>query len=247
MNRPRHAGPRSRPAAVIAAVVAALGAVAVLWVAVQGDGGREDARRGRKQLERAPDPAVAERELLAAVNRLRTDKGLRPLQVHPDLADKARSWSATMAGEQRLYHSPLSDGVTAEWAKLAENVGQGGAAESIHQSFVASPRHHTNLTDPVFTHIGVGASRTSDGTLFVTQVFMEAGQAPAPPAPPQGVPRPSPTRPPVTRRLPAAVPPGGVTAPPPGSRSSADFTSAAVRQPTPRLLHVLRQLKELEG
>lgn len=235
MSGPRPTASKRGMARLAVAVVAA----ALLGPACTG-GGLDDARKGRKEIQRI-DPAAAETELVAGANTLRREQGLPPLAVDPNLTDKARRWSATMAGEGRLYHSPLADGVVVPWSRLGENVGQGMAARSVHESFVASPRHHANLSDPAFTHIGVGVAPTAGGALYVTEVFMEAG-SPAPPRAavpaPTSPARPRPAPPPEARRAttrppPAPPPPAG---PPP-----------AARTPSAQLIHVLRQLRELEG
>ena len=153
-----------------------------------------------------------------------------------------------MAWEQCLYHSQLSDGLTVEWARLAENVGRGVAATSIHESFATFPPHYANLTDAL-THIGAGAVHTSHGILYDTEVFLEAGRpsgpSPTPPAPRTRTPTPH-----VTNR---STEPAGLPAVRPFAdparplRWPADESPAGQPLPSPRLIHILRQLRELQG
>ena len=71
----------------------------------------------------APDEA----RLGRLVAELRSSHGLKPLERHPELDAKAHAWAETMAGAGRIWHSTLSDGITAVWRRLGENVGMGGA------------------------------------------------------------------------------------------------------------------------
>ena len=227
--------------------------VAVLFGTACTGGGLDEARKKRKELQRF-DAAAAESTLVERARALRAEKGLPSLEVNPNLADKARRWAATMAREGRLYHSQLAEGISVPWQKLAENVGQAGAAERIHSAWVSSPRHYANLTDPAFTHIGVGVAPTPDGMVYAAQVFMQQAPAAPVPAPPRvgsppaapsaptapavvSPPRPAP-RPPAlrTREVPEPV----VTAPPAAA-------PAPGQQPSARLLHVLEELRRRDG
>ncbi len=159
------------------------------------------------------DTVGDEAAFVARINELRASKGLAALQVHPNLVDKARGWAATMADAGRIWHSTLSDGITADWAKLGENVGMGGSVQSLHDAFVASPKHYANLVDPDFGYIGIGVVY-SGGTIFVSEMFMKlysapatvAPPAPAPPAPPAPAPAPAPKPKPKATTPPAPAP-----------------------------------------
>ena len=124
--------------------------------------------------ELASDSASAalEAEFVGTINALRSSLGRPPLELHPELVEKARSWAATMSAEGRIWHSALGHGVAADWAKLGENVGKGPSVASLHAAFVASPSHYANLVRSDFTHVGVGVVVNPDGTLFVAEEFM---------------------------------------------------------------------------
>ena len=113
-----------------------------------------------------------ETDFINRINALRKTKGVAQLRVNVNLTDKAREWAGRMATQDRIWHSRPSDGVTANWQKLGENVGVGGSIASLHQAFVQSPRHYDNLVDPVFRHIGLGVA-TANGKTFVSEVFMQ--------------------------------------------------------------------------
>ena len=118
------------------------------------------------------DPVSDEAAFVAKINALRASKGLPAMQVHENLVAKARTWAAGMAAAGRIWHSTLSDGITADWKKLGENVGMGGSVEGLHTAFVGSVHHYENLVDPAFSHVGIGIA-VSGKTIFVAEVFMQ--------------------------------------------------------------------------
>ena len=113
-----------------------------------------------------------EASFVAKINDLRASKGLPALQVNANLVSKARGWAAGMAAAGRIWHSTLSDGITADWQKLGENVGMGGSVDGLHAAFVASPHHYENLVDPDFAYVGIGIAMNGD-TMYVAEEFME--------------------------------------------------------------------------
>jgi uncharacterized protein YkwD len=113
-----------------------------------------------------------EADFVTRINALRATQGVAQLRINANLTTKARKWAGRMAAQDRIWHSKPSDGVTANWQKLGENVGMGGSVAVLHAAFVDSPRHYDNLVDPVFRYIGVGVV-TVNGTTFVSEVFMQ--------------------------------------------------------------------------
>ena len=118
------------------------------------------------------DPVSDEAAFVAKINQLRGSKGLPALQVNENLVAKARTWAAGMAAAGRIWHSTLSEGVTADWKKLGENVGMGGSVDGLHDAFVASVHHYENLVDPAFSHVGIGIA-ISGKTIYVAEMFMQ--------------------------------------------------------------------------
>jgi len=155
----------------------------------------------------ANDPG-AESDFIARTNALRSSKGLPTLSVNGTLSAKARAWAEHMAAVGAISHSNLPDGAPSEWHRLGENVGRGPSVDAIHNALVASPEHYANLTDPGFQSIGVGVVN-ANGTIFVSEVFMESASQPAPQASSPRAATPSPGPQPV-HFAPAAAP-----APPP--------------------------------
>jgi len=116
---------------------------------------------------------------VGSANSVRAGRGLPPLQWDSGLAGKASGWASSMAGAGGISHSNLSDGVSADWYRLGENVGRGPDTGSIAQALINSPGHYANLIDPGFQYIGVGVVSTAD-TCYVSEVFMELASQPAP-------------------------------------------------------------------
>jgi hypothetical protein len=125
------------------------------------------------------DPVSDEAAFVAKINQLRGSKGLPALQVNQNLVTKARTWAAGMAAAGRIWHSTLSEGITADWKKLGENVGMGGSVDGLHDAFVASVHHYENLVDPAFSHVGIGIAM-SGKTIYVAEMFMQLMPSKAP-------------------------------------------------------------------
>jgi hypothetical protein len=112
---------------------------------------------------------------VSRINGLRASKGLAPLQVDGQLTGLAQDWADHLADIGRLEHaSDLSAGVSASWTKLGENVGLGGSVDEVFNAFVNSAPHYANLTDPAFTHVGVGVVERN-GVLYTVHRFMAVG------------------------------------------------------------------------
>ena len=208
---------------------------------------------------RARSPG-AENDFVDRVNEARAGRGLAPLATHADVADVARRWSGRMRSENRLSHNPnLANEVKVDWEKLAENVGVGPDVNTIHQAFMNSSAHRTNILDPAFTHIGVGVVTGDDGKLWVTEVFVRikgsTTRTTSPPPPPPSAPRttaaPAPRPAPAAPRPTAPVAPRPTTPPPsaaaPSPAPTAPSAPAARREPHPRLILVLEGLRQLDG
>jgi hypothetical protein len=211
------------------------------------------------------DTVDDEATFVAKINDLRTSQGLAPLQVNANLVAKARGWSAGMAAAGRIWHSTLSDGITEDWKKLGENVGMGGSVDGLHKAFTNSPHHYENMVDPAFGYVGIGIV-VNDGTIYVTEEFMQLmpGAAPGVTAPPTPVtlPQPKPTttttaRPPAPKPAAAVKPPAPPTstttttmAPPPAEVPAPPVAAAPAdppRDPSPLLVSVLERLRTFDS
>jgi hypothetical protein len=170
--------------------------------------------------------SAEESKVLALTNQVRASVGAPALAWDEEMAGIARKWAAKMAGDFIISHNPsYSRGITGNWSKASENVGQGPDVDSVHRALVASHSHYVNMIDTEVTSMGVGVV-TSGNTVFIVENFVgRAGaattkvtttKAPAPPttiAPkPTAAPKPAPTTTvPVTVPVVAATPAAGAS------------------------------------
>ena len=124
-----------------------------------------------------PPPTPVEQHVLASINSLRASHHLPALKVNPNLEDKARLWSAWMAGGgcgTAICHSRLASGIKPGWTMLAENVGAARPKSNIDgviNGFTQSPGHLANILNATVKFVGVGVAY-SGNTVFVTEEFM---------------------------------------------------------------------------
>ena len=129
---------------------------------------------------------------LANINALRTSLGLNTLQLDPELTGLSQSWAEHMAATETLAHPPdITAGVTSPWIKLGDNMAMGSTFELTWRALIDSPVHYRNLTDPEFTHVGIGVAYLADGTQYTHEWFMTLAPPVAPP-PAEPVPTPPP-------------------------------------------------------
>ena len=213
------------------------------------------------------DTVSDESSFVSKINDLRAGLGLPALQVNANLVTKARGWAAGMAAAGKIWHSTLSDGITADWEKLGENVGMGGSVDGLHAAFVASPHHYENLVDPDFGYVGIGIAMNGD-TMYVAEEFMQLMPPKAatvaapvtnlvsvPATPTTTAPRPAAPKPPAPKPVvpkPAAVPAAPPVTPaaasaPPAPPAPAAAPAAPPRAPSDLLISVLERLHTFDS
>ncbi|HVE63468.1 MAG TPA: CAP domain-containing protein [Mycobacteriales bacterium] len=137
-----------------------------------------------------------EGDFLSRTNGVRSSSGLRGYASRADLVAVARRHAQRMASQGRIFHNSNLGGEVDNWQAVGENVGMGGDVASIHQAFMNSSSHRSNIVDRDFTEVGMGTATDSSGRIFVAQVFRQpqGASAPAPqPAPkPAAAPKPAP-------------------------------------------------------
>jgi hypothetical protein len=115
-----------------------------------------------------------EAHLLALVNGERAAHGLPAYAPIDDLDALARAHSRDMLRDGRIYHSPsLEDDVRGCWTTLGENVGTGPDVDSVHNAFMNSPEHRSNILDNDFNQVGLGIVVADDGRVYITETFAE--------------------------------------------------------------------------
>lgn len=116
-----------------------------------------------------------EARVVQLVNAERTRRGLHPVVVSACADRYAEAWGVHLAGVRTLVHrTDLGSMLGACSATaVAENIAYGAvSADQLVGMWMASEGHRTNILDPAYTHVGTGATRTSDGTVWAAQNFL---------------------------------------------------------------------------
>ena len=189
-------------------------------------------------------PAYAgpgESDSVARVQSARSSQGRPSYAVRADLTSVARRHAARMAARGEIYHNDNLGSEVSGWRSVGENVGRGTDTAEIHQAFMASSSHRSNILSRTYTEIGVGTAVAGNGELFLVQVFRlpdgsssssraSAAPAPRPPAPAASEPARRTTRTTRTTRATRSAPRRPIAgAPRPDSRASALSRSANPR------------------
>lgn len=197
------------------------------------------------------DPAWAENrpqwaaEMFALTNAHRATLGLAPLTVSPTLTTAAEWKAAHMARFDYFGH----DDPTRSWSQRIEECGYPyGAGENIaygyrtpldvFQGWLGSPGHRTNIENPNYRVIGVGAAVNATGRPYWVQNFgtrSDASTTPAPTTPTVAAPAPAPT---TASPAPSTAPSVPATSPPTSSFTApvaADDSSTVEEDGTLRL------------
>src|ERR1700686_4046635 len=132
---------------------------------------------------RAQDNGPAQ-TIFESANHERVAHGLAPLKWSATLAGAARHHALRMAARNTLSHQLSGEPGMAErasqagarFSSLAENVAEGPSAESIHQQWMNSPPHRSNLLDAQLDSVGIAVAERN-GVLFAVEDFsLEAGK-----------------------------------------------------------------------
>jgi hypothetical protein len=126
---------------------------------------------------------------IGKINALRASVGVPPLQLDPQLTGLSQEWAEYMASTEQLVHPPDIEGpVSQPWILVGDNMALGSTLELTWQALLDSPVHYQNLTDPRFTHIGIGVAYTANGRVQYTHQWFK--QVPDEVAPPPEEPEP---------------------------------------------------------
>jgi uncharacterized protein YkwD len=113
--------------------------------------------------------------LVNRVNRARAGAGHAELVVDGALSLVAVTHVQEMIQRGRLSHTPtrlLGNRVT-NWDVLAESIGVGPDVGALMDALMGSETDRTNLLDPTFRHVGVGAVRRGP-RLWITLLFSDS-------------------------------------------------------------------------
>jgi uncharacterized protein YkwD len=130
----------------------------------------------------ATSGSAAEFRALALMNNSRAQAGVGPLTLDAGVSLTARAHSAAESRVGYVYHDGLDgtaqsrDAAACGTGWYGENTGKvwNGDLDALHSDFMAEPlipiNHHTNIVDPNFKWVGIGAVQGSDA-LYLTMVF----------------------------------------------------------------------------
>jgi hypothetical protein len=121
---------------------------------------------------------VGEQYLFAAANAERVQRGLPELRWDAALYEAAGFHAREMADRGSISHQYAGEPELAERAKqagahfsvIAENVAEAPTAVRIHDAWMASPGHRSNLLDARVNAVGIRVLRR-DGQLYAVEDF----------------------------------------------------------------------------
>ncbi len=152
--------------------------------AAGGAGGRpaEAAPQARRVKAELKDIAVAERQVVQAINDLRARHGLKPLRRDGRLDRLARHHAEQMGRLKFFGHKSPEEGDVARrlrtagiaFSAAAENLAESHSALDAQWLLEASPGHRGNLLLPEVTLVGVGTAPVPDrpGNLYLVEILM---------------------------------------------------------------------------
>lgn len=126
--------------------------------------------------------ASFEAEVFRLVNIERANRGLQIFKNDWQLSRVARYKSQDMIDKNYFSHTSPTYGSPftmmqsfgLRFSAAGENIayGQTSAAQVV-RDWMNSPGHRANILSQSFTHLGVGAAKKSNGTLYWTQMFIK--------------------------------------------------------------------------
>ena len=124
-----------------------------------------------------------EESTLRLHNRTRTNRGLKPLCVHPALTKAARAHSANMIRNDYFGHRDVGQRLKRygyNWRAYAENIAGGTGRytrpANTFRRWMNSSGHRTNILDGRFREVGIGtATGTFEGKRGYTMYTVDFG------------------------------------------------------------------------
>ena len=127
------------------------------------------------------DIKAIETEVVRLVNAERAKARLAPLAQNWELSRVARYKSQDFIDKKYFAHQSPTYGSPFDMMKNfgikytsgGENIAYGQQTPAaVMQSWMNSPGHRGNILSAAYTHIGVGAAKAANGTLYWTQLFI---------------------------------------------------------------------------
>ena len=136
------------------------------------------------QVENRANIQTADEQLLARANQERAQVGAGRLQWDPALAAAALYHCRRMAAEGPIAHqyrgepdlAARAGQASAHFSLIEENVAVGATADIIHESWMHSPGHRTNLLNPEVDRVGIAVVE-SRGVLYAVADYSQVVQS----------------------------------------------------------------------
>lgn len=129
------------------------------------------------------DVKTLESEVVRLVNRERAKRGLASLTENWELSRVARYKSQDMINKGYFSHtsptygafSRMIESFNIRFSAAGENIAYGQRTpEEVMTDWMNSTGHRNNILSPIYTHIGVGLARKSNGVSYWTQMFIKS-------------------------------------------------------------------------
>jgi uncharacterized protein YkwD len=173
-----------------------------------------EATGGQQAVPAGHQPAAVNR-ILVLMNNERRAHGLPQFTSRDDIGATSSKHSEAMAARGTIWHNDAyftaASKARLDAALVGENVARNPEIDDAHRRLMDSPPHRANLLDRRFTVVGLAVYRSSTGSLYVTQNFVQPNSraaeaprgatpakasakpsAPAPAAPTPSAPAPAP-------------------------------------------------------
>lgn len=111
------------------------------------------------------------------INNERVKRFVPPLRRMPEMDLLAREHAKLMATRNELFHSDAEElhkemGRQSE-RRIGENVASGNSVPDIQKKMMSCLADRNNVIDRRFIHMGVGTAKSSDGTIYLCQLFRD--------------------------------------------------------------------------
>ena len=122
-----------------------------------------------------------EQQVFELVNKERVARGLPVYKLNTELSRVARYKSQDMIDKKYFSHTSPTYGSPFDmmqsfglkFSAAGENIAYGQkTAADVMNSWMNSAGHKANILSEAYTNIGIGVAKTSSGTLYWTQMFM---------------------------------------------------------------------------
>jgi uncharacterized protein YkwD len=112
------------------------------------------------------------RKLFSITNQSRRNNGLRSLDLNWRLSRDALQHSRRMAQRHTVYHTSNLYRLVRRWhpSVWGENVGMAGTVSRVHQLFMNSSAHRSNVLRTGYSKVGIGVFR-GGGRIWATVMF----------------------------------------------------------------------------